>query len=95
MSLLRGLRLSLRGASEVVATVAVAIAVSMEIMAAAATATREVTLPRRGGAIMGCDVDEVRGYAPDNAAADATAEKFSRTWLRYREIWGHEPCWAL
>jgi len=48
MSLSRGLRPSLRGASVVVATVVAAVAVAMAIMAAVATATREVALPGQG-----------------------------------------------
>jgi len=72
MSLSCGLRPSLHGALVVVATVAMATA--MAIAAAAVSATREVALPRRGGAMTVCDSDEVGVYAADNAGADATAE---------------------
>jgi len=60
----------------VVATVAVAMAMAMAMAIAAtvASATREVTLLRRDGAMTVCDDGEVRVYAANNAGIDATAE---------------------
>ena len=72
MSPSRGLRPSLHGALVVVATVAMAMA--MGIAAAAVSATREVALQKRGGAMTVCDGDEARVYAADNASTDTTAE---------------------
>jgi len=57
----------------------VAMVMTMAIMAAAATATREVALPRRGDETTMCESDEAREYAADNAGASATAEQLSRT----------------
>jgi len=83
----RGLCPSLRGALVLVATVAMAMMamMAMVIMPAAATATREVALPRQGDAIAMAmrDGDGVRVYAVDNAGAGATAEQ-ARTWAALR-----------
>jgi len=49
-------------------------ATAMAIAAAAVSATREVALQRRGGAMTVCGGDEARVYAADNASTDATAE---------------------
>jgi len=69
----RVLRLSLRGALVLVATVATTMMV-MEITAAAAAATREVILPRWGNAMAMCDGDGTSAYAADNVGVSATAE---------------------
>ena len=45
------------------------------MLAAAATATREVALPRRGDVMAMCDGDGVRVYVANNAGASATAEQ--------------------
>ena len=69
----RVLRPSLRGALVLVATVATTM-MAMEITAAAAAATREVALPRRGNAMAMCDGDGTSAYAADNVGIGATAE---------------------
>ena len=69
----RVLRPSLRGALVLVATVATMM-MAMEITAAAAAATREVALPRRGNAMAMCDGDGTSAYAADNVGVGATAE---------------------
>ena len=58
----------------------------MAIMAAA-TATREVALPRRGDAMTPCDGDEARVYVADKAGAGATAAQLACTWA---VPWGKE-----
>jgi len=45
------------------------------MLAAAATATREVALLRRGDVMAMCDGDGARVYTANNAGASATAEQ--------------------
>ena len=73
ISLFHGLRPSLHGALVVVATETVA----MAMVGAAATAMREVALPRRDDAMPLCDAEKARVYASDNAGAGATAERLA------------------
>jgi len=65
MVLSHGLRPSLHGALVVVATETVA------------TVTREVTLPRRGNAMLLCDAQKTRVYASNNAGASTTTERLA------------------
>jgi len=45
------------------------------MLAAVATATQEVALPRRGDVMAMCDGDGARVYAANNAGASTTAEQ--------------------
>jgi len=67
------LRLLLRGALVLVATVATTMMV-MEIAAAAAAATQEVALPRQGNVMAMCNGNGTSVYAANNVGIGATAE---------------------
>jgi len=45
------------------------------MLAAAATVTQEVALPRQGDVMAMCDGDGARVYAANNAGASATTEQ--------------------
>ena len=45
------------------------------MLAAAATVTREVALPRRGDVMAMCDGDRARVYTANNTGASTTAEQ--------------------
>jgi len=86
----RGLHLSVRGALAAVVTVAMA-AMVMAITAAAATAMRDVALPRRGDATVVCDVRKL-WYAWSMTLAPAPPLNISPAlgWHAERI----ERCWA-
>jgi len=82
MALSHRLCLLLHGTLVVVATVAMAI---MVIMAAAATATQEVALPRWGDVMPLCDAEKAKVSMANNAGTGTTAEQLTCTWA---VLWG-------